>query len=178
MEEKPRSVASNGIYYGLITGTVMIVFSLIMFLLDLYLNKAVNWIGYIFLIAGMVYGTLEFRKKYSNGFLTYGKAFTSCFWIGLFAGIIASIYLFVFIQFIHPGFINEMLDQARESMVTSRPEMTEEQVEQALSMSAKFMTPVMMVIWGLVAYAAVSAVIGLILAIFLKKEDPSLNTSA
>ena len=121
-----------------------------MFLLDLYLNKAVNWIGYIFLIAGMVYGTLEFRKKYSNGFLTYGKAFTSCFWIGLFAGIIASIYLFVFIQFIHPGFINEMLDQARESMVTSRPEMTEEQVEQALSMSAKFMTPVMMVIWGII----------------------------
>jgi hypothetical protein len=177
MEEKPRSVISNGIFYGLITGAAIVVFSLIMFLLDLYLNKAVNWIGYIFLIAGMIWGTLEFRKKYANGFLTYGKAFSSCFWIGLFAGIIASVYLFVFIQFIHPGFINELLDQARENMLASRPDMTDEQMEQALSMSAKFMSPVMMVVWGLAAYAAISAVIGLILAIFLKKEDPSLNTN-
>jgi len=177
MEEKPRSVMSNGIYYGAITGAAIIVFSLIMFLLDLYLNKAVSWIGYVFLVAGMIWGTLEYRKKYSNGFLTYGKAFSSCFWIGMFAGILASIYLFVFIQFIHPGFINELLEQARANMLASRPDMTEEQLEQALSISAKFMSPVMMVVWGLAAYAAMSAVIGLILAIFLKKEDPSLKTT-
>lgn len=177
MEEKPRSIRTNGIYYGSITGAALIIFSLIMFLSDLYMNKAVNWIGYIFLVAGMIWGTLEFRKKYSNGFLTYGKAFGSCFWIGLIAGIIGSIYLFVFTQFIHPGFVNELLDQMRENMVTSNPEMSEEQVEQAISMSSKFMSPVMMTIWGLGAYAAMSAIIGLILAIFLKKEDPSLNTS-
>jgi hypothetical protein len=177
MEEKPRTVISNGVYFGLITGGVIILFSLIMFLLDLYMNKAVNWIGYIFLIAGMAYGTLEFRKKYSNGFLTYGKAFSSCFWIGLIAGVLASVYLFVFVQFIHPGFINELLDQARTNMLTARPDMSDEQLEQALEMSAKFMSPVMMTIWGLVIYAAASAIIGLILAIFLKKENPSLNTT-
>jgi hypothetical protein len=148
-----------------------------MFLLDLYLNKAVNWISYLFLVGGMVMGTIEFRKKYSNGFLTYGKAFTSCFLIGLIAGILGTCYFFVFIQFIHPGFINEMLDQVRASMLTSKPDMTEEQIEQAVSMSAKFMTPGMMTIWGMAAYAAMSAIIGLILAIFLKKEDPSLNTN-
>lgn len=177
MEEKPRSVISNGIYYGLITGAAMTVYSLIMFLLDLYLNKTVSWIGYLFLIGGMIWGTIEFRKKYSNGFLTFGKAFSSCFFIGLFAGIIASVYLYVFIQFIHPGFINELLNQARENMLVSKPDMTDEQLEQALSISAKFMSPVMMVIWGLAAYSAISAIIGLILAIFLKKEDTSLNTT-
>ncbi len=177
MEEKPRSVISNGIYYGLIAGAAIIVFSLIMFLLDLYLNKAVNWIGYVFLIAGMIWGTLEYRNKYSNGFITYGKAFSSCFWIGLFAGILASVYFFVFIQVIHPGFINEMLDQIRANIVASKPDMSEEQIEQAVSMSAKFMSPAMMSVWGFAAYAAMSAIIGLILAIFLKKEDPSLNTA-
>ena len=175
MEEKPRSVLSNGIYYGLITGAAMIVFSLVMFLLDLYLNKAVNWIGYLFLIAGMIWGTLEFRKKYSNGFLTYGKAFSSSFWIGLFAGILSSVYLFLFIRFIHPGFINELLDQMRTNLLTTNPDMSEEQIEQAVSISSKFMSPVMMTLWGLAAYAALSAIISLILAIFLKKEDPSLK---
>jgi len=177
MEEKPRSVLSNGFYYGMIIGGAMIVFSLILFLLDLHMNKSVTWISYLILAAGMVWGTIEYRKKYSNGFLTYGKAFLSCFWIGLFAGVLASVYLYVFVQFIHPGFISEILDQTRASIAESRPEMTEEQIEQAVEISAKFMSAPMMAIWGTVTYAAISAIIGLIAAIFLKKEDPTLNTT-
>ncbi len=155
----------------------MIVFSLIMFLLDLYLNKTLSWISYLLLAAGMLYGTLEFRKKFPNGYISYGKAFTSCFWIGLFAGILATIYMFVFIKFIHPGFIQELMDQIRTNMVTSRPGMSDEQVEQAMNMTAKFMSPVMMTLWGLVVYAISSAIISLILAFFLKKEDPTLKTT-
>ena len=177
MEEKPRSAISNGMYFGAITGAALIVFSLIMFLLDLYLNKTVSWISYLVLAGGMFYGTFDFRKKYTNGFMTYGKAFTACFWTGLFAGVIASVYMLIFAKFIHPGFINELLEQARASMLASKPDLSEEQLEQALSMSAKFMTPVMMTIWGLVVYAVSSAIIALILAFFLKKEDPSLNTT-
>ncbi|HNY03832.1 MAG TPA: DUF4199 domain-containing protein [Bacteroidales bacterium] len=177
MEEKPRTPIANGLTWGLITGGVLIVFSLIMFLADLYLNKTVNWIGYLFLIAGMIYGTLEYRKKYTGGFLTYGKAFSTSFWIGLFAGIVSSIYVFIFMQYIHPGFINELMDQSRTAIMTSNPNMSDEQVEQALAISSKFMSPVMMTIWGLVSYAVMSAIISLILAIFLKKEDPALKVT-
>ncbi len=176
MEEKSRTPISNGLIWGLITGVVLIVFSLVMFLADLYMNKAVNWIGYVFLIAGMVYGTLEFRKKYTGGFLTFGKAFSSCFWIGLFAGIVSTIYFFVFIQYIHPGFINELMEQSRTTIMTANPNMSDEDVERAVEMSSKFMSPVMMTIWGLVMYALMSAIFSLILAIFLKKEDPTLKT--
>jgi len=177
MEEKQPSVLSNGLLYGAITGIALILFSLILFLTDLYLNKTMSWISYLFLVGGMLYGTLEYRKKYTNGFITYGKAFISCFWIGLFAGIIGSLYMFVFAKYIHPGFVQELLDQARTNIMTTNPNMSDEQVEQAVSISAKFLSPGMMAVWGLVAYAAISAVIALILAIFIKKEDPSLKTT-
>ena len=177
MEEKQRSGMSNGLFYGAITGVAIIIFSLIMFLLDLYLNKSVSWISYLVLATGMLLGTLDYRKKHTNGYMTYGKAFTACFWIGLFAGILASLYMFVFAQFIHPGFVQELLDQVRTNMLTAKPDMSEEQVEQAVAVTAKFMSPIMMTIWGLVGYAASSAVIGLILAIFLKKEDPALKAT-
>jgi ABC-type sugar transport system permease subunit len=95
----------------------------------------------------------------------------------LFAGILATIYFYLFVQFIHPAFVNELLDQMRANMLTSSPEMSEDQMEQAISMSSKFMSPVMMTIWGFVTYAAMAAILGLILAIFLKKEDPSLKTT-
>lgn len=175
MEEKTRTVLSNGLFYGLITGVAVIIYFLITFLLDLYLKQAVSWIVYIFIAGGMLYGTLEFRKKYSGGFLTYGRAFSSCFWIGLFAGILASLYGYVFANFIHPGFVQELLEQIRANMLAKKPDMPEEQIEQAMAMTSKFMTPVMMVIWSLVMYTLSSAIIGLILAIFLKKEDKSLN---
>ena len=176
MEEKPRSVIANGLVFGMITGGAVILFSLILFLTDLYLNQGVSWISYLILAGGLFYGTSEYRKKYTNGFMTYGKAFSSCFWIGIFTAIIGSAYMFVFAQFIHPGLIQEILDQTRAKLA-GKPEMTEEQIEQALYYTAKFISPLMMTITGFFMYAVSSTIIGLILAIFLKKEDPSLNSS-
>lgn len=171
MEEKQKSVISSALVFGLITGAAGIVFHLVTYLSNLYLNQYVSWLGYLVVAAGMVYGTLDYRKKQSGGFLTYGKAFSSCFWIGLFAGIVSTFYFFIFINYLHPGMVNEILEQARVKMLEQNS-MSEDQVEQALAMQQKFMSPLMMTLWGFFAYAIVSAILGLILGIFLKKNDP------
>jgi hypothetical protein len=173
MEEKPRSVSMNALWFGVITGAILILYSLLLFLAGMHTNKYLGYIGYVFLIGGMVWGTLEYRKKYLGGFMTYGKAFTSCFMTGLYAGILISVYMFIFAKFIHPGFIQELLDISRQAIYETNSGMTDEQVEQALEISAKFMTPVMMTVWSLVGYLFASAIFGLLAAIFLKKEDKS-----
>jgi hypothetical protein len=175
MEENPRSSAQNGIIFGLMTGAALVVFSLILYISGQLMNKTLGYLSFVLLIGGMVYGTLEYRKKYANGFLSYGKAFTSCFLIGLFAGLVAAVYTFVFAQFIFPGYGNMILEKAREGMLTSGREMSEEQIDTALEYTRKFTTPVMMAIWGTVTYALFSAIFALIIAIFLKKEDPALK---
>lgn len=175
MEEKPRSIAANSLWYGVITGAALIVFSLLMFLAGLHTKSYLNYIGYVILIGGMVWGTMEYRNKYLGGFMPYAKAFTSCFLIGLFAGVLIAIYTWVFAQYIHPGFIQELLDISREKIVESSANMSEEQIEQALEMSAKFMSPVMMAVWSFLAYVFASAILGLIVAIFMKKEDKSVT---
>ena len=177
MEEKPRSLSQNALYFGLITGAALVVYSLILYLSGQYMNKTLGYFSFILLVGGMVYGTLDYRKKNMNGFLTYGKAFSSCFLIGLFAGIIAAVYSFVFAQFIYPGYVNEILDKTRESMLSSGGGMTEEQIDTALEYTRKFTSPVMMAVMTLVIYPVFSAILSLIIAIFLKKEDPTLNTN-
>jgi len=177
MEEKVRTTTTQGLYFGLITGAGLIVLSLILFIAGVYMNKAVSSISYLVLIAGMVYGTLDFRKTYSNGFLTYGKAFSLCFKIGLFASLVAAVYAFIFAQFIHPGFVGEILEQSREQIMTSNPSMSEEQVDMAMEWTAKFTTPVMIMVWGFIVNTIFSVVIALLAALFLKKEDPSLKAS-
>jgi len=174
--EKKQSVAANALTYGLIAGAVIIVYSLVLYIANIYLNKGVSSISYLFLLAGMVWGTLEYRKKSDNGFMTYGQAFASCFMIGLVAGVLATIYMFIFVQYINPGMINEIIEQARIQMQSQN--LTDDQIESALDMTRKFTSPVLITIWGLVAYAGISAILGLLAAIFLKKIDPNAPSSA
>ena len=171
METKKPSVSANAINYGLITGAVMIVYSLILYIANLYMNRNLGYISYVFLVAGMGWGTFELRKKYENGLMTYGEAFISCFLIGLFAGILSTIYIFVFAKFINPGFINEILEQSRVQMQARN--MNDDQIETAMEYTKRFTSPVWLVIWGFVAYVFMSLVLGLIAAIFLKKTDSS-----
>ncbi|MDP1622161.1 MAG: DUF4199 domain-containing protein [Bacteroidales bacterium] len=177
MEEKPRSTTQIGLHYGLITGIALVVFSLILFIAEQHMNRTLSYFSFVLMIGGMVWGTLEYRKTSLNGYIPYGKAFSSCFMIGLFAGIVAAIYAYFFAQFIHPGYGEEIIDKAREGMMSSGQEMSEEQMNTALEWTRKFTSPVMMAIWGLIVYIAGSAIIALIVAIFLKKEDPTLNTT-
>jgi hypothetical protein len=175
MEEKKRSVSANALNYGLITGAVLIVYSLILFISNLYLNRSLGYVSYLFMLGGMVWGTLEYRKKNENGLMTYGDAFTSCFMIGLFAGILGTIYIFVFAKFINPGFINEIIEQARVKMQAKN--LSEDQIETALDYTRKFTTPLWMIIWGFLIYVLMSLVLGLLAAIFLKKADPNAPKS-
>jgi ABC-type multidrug transport system fused ATPase/permease subunit len=177
MEEKPRSATMHAMYYGLITGAAMVIFSLILYIADLYMNSTIGYISFLILIGGMIWGTLDFRKLSPNGLLTYGKAFSTCFLIALFAAIISALYTFVFAEFINPNFSQEILDKAREGMMNSGQPMTDEQIDQAMTWTERFTTPVMITIWGFITTVAISAIISLVAAIFLKKEDKSLNAT-
>ena len=177
MEEKPRSITMHSLNYGLITGAAMVVCSLILYILNLYMNRPLGFLQYLILIGGMVYGTLEYRKNYRNGFLTYGQAFTTCFMIGLFATILLVIYSFIFTTYIYPGFVQEILDKARENMVNSGSEMTEQQIESALEITKRFTTPLLMTVLGLVTGLFFSSILALVAAIFLKKEDQTLTNT-
>lgn len=171
MEEKKNSSIQNAMIYGLITGVVMIVFHLLMFIMNLYMNRSIQYVSYLLLLAGMVYGTYDYRKKSTGGFMTYGQAFSSLFLIGLFAGILGAIYSFIFASYIHPGIINEIIDQARAGMQDKN--MTDDQIETALQYTRKFTSPAMMLIFGLLGYSIISLILGLLAAIFLKKNDPN-----
>ena len=177
MEEKPRSVSVNALWYGLIAGAGMIVYSLILFLLDQHTNRYLGLLGLLVLAGVMVWGTIDYRNKYLGGYMAYGKAFVSCFLIGLVATIISIVYFYFFVTLIHPGFLNEMTDLTREQLINQYPDWSDEQIEQMMNSQSFMMKPAVMTIFGLIQYLIISAVMALIAAIFIKKEDKSLNTS-
>lgn len=173
MDEQPKSSTSNALTYGLITGAVMIVYSLILYLLNLHLNKYLGYISFFIMIAGMSYGTIQFRNKIMKGFISYGKAYSSGFMIALFAGILGAIYAYIFYKLIAPDVVGEILDMTRQNIMSKSPQLSDEQVEQAMNMTAKFMTPALMSIFYLIYSLIVAAIGSLITSIFIRKEDQS-----
>jgi len=173
MEEKKKSVAIHGITYGAITAVVVIVVSLLLYILDLHLNKNVSWITLLFLVAGVVWGQFEYRNKVLGGFITYGKAFSAGFMITLFSGIFLIIYNFVFYQVIAPDTIDQIIEIQRQTLVESNPQMTDEQIEQSMEVASRFSSPLMLIIWGFVSQLVIGAIVCLITSIFVKKEDQS-----
>jgi hypothetical protein len=83
----------------------------------------------------------------------------------------------IYTKFINPGFINEIVEQARIKM-QAKNNLTEDQIETALDYTRKFTTPLWFAILGLLASAFMSLILGLLAAIFLKKVDPSAPKSA
>ena len=102
MEEKTKSIAMNGINYGVVGAAAMIIFNLILYLIGENLNESITWIVYLFLIGAIVWVTIEYRNKVLVGIMSYGKAFSTSFMIVLFAAIIVAIYSFIFFMFIAP----------------------------------------------------------------------------
>lgn len=177
MENEKMSSGKVALNYGLILGVVLIVYSLILYLVDVPLESLqyANWVGYLFTIVAMVMGIKAYRDKYAGGFITYGKSFSMGFLIALYAAIIGAIYGFIYFSYINPGIIQEMMDLRVAEMWEQNPEMTDQQFEMAESWMKRFMSPIAMVVMGFIENVVISLIISLIVSIFMQKKDKSLE---
>jgi hypothetical protein len=172
METKAQSPVNNALIYGIFTGAAMIICMLILHLAGLYLVPGLQYLIYIFTFLGMYLGTVNYRNKVTGGFISFGTAFYSDFMIGLFSSILYVLFFFLYIKFINPGMIDEMMQMARQK-VEENPNLTEEQIEQALSISQRMMSPALLTIFGFIGNMIFSTVIAVIVALFVKKTDNS-----
>lgn len=173
MEENNKSAIMPSLMYGIYLGFALILFSLILFLAEVDFESRLKWISYLILAAGLFWAMISFRDKHNGGFVSYGKAFGVGFWTGLFAAIISAIFTYFYVVYIDAGLVDQILLQAEESILESNPNMSDEQLEQALSITEMFTSPVMMTVWAFVGNIVVATILSLIIAIFAKRENPS-----
>jgi len=174
MEQKPTSSFAAAMMPGIYLGVALIVFRLILFLLDVEMESYLNWTIYVVLAIGLYLGIINFRDKHRGGLITYGNAFGAGFAIGLFASLIMGIFTYFFVEYIDTSVVGQVMIKAEEGMLAQNPDMTDEQLDQALSMVKIFSSPVMMAVLGFVYNLVISVIFSLIIAIFAKREDRSI----
>jgi hypothetical protein len=168
MENKPSPfVASMG--YGLILSLAMIVFSLVLFLLDLHMKPGINYVSYLILIAGLLLAQLNFRNKHLGGYITYGKAFNVGMLTSLCVAFIVGFYTYIFFKFIDPGAMELAMTMAEQRMMDQGS--SEAEIEQGMNFIQSMQTPGMFTFLAFAGNLLIGMVISLVTAIFVKKED-------
>ncbi len=176
MEKKP-TLFKNALMYGVFTAIVLIVIDVVFYLTGLPSTSKIRYISFLFIIGGMMLGTIKYRDKVMGGYISYGKAFLSCFLIALIAGLITAIYSYIFLSFIDPAYLQTTIEQGMEQSRAKLEAkgMSEEQIQSSMDMASGFMKPGMMSLMAFFGTAIWGAILALIVSIFIKKENKSFD---
>jgi hypothetical protein len=168
MENKPSTlVVSLG--YGVIIALAIIVFSLILFLLNVVQGSALEYLTYLILLGGLFLAQTNFRNKYLGGYIEYGKAFVIGMLISLFVAIIFGIYTFVFLKYIDPGAMEEAMSVAEQKLMDRG--MSDMEIEQGMAIARKFQSVGLSSFGSFLVTFIFGIILSLITAIFVKKEN-------
>ncbi len=173
--EKQTSLLQNSLYYGLLTGVAYIVVSLLYYALEVDQTGWLNYLTFIILLIGIFIGTKAYRDKHSGGFLSYGRCVGSGVMISLVVGIIMSVFTYTFYEFFDPSELTKIVDLTEQKMADQG--LSDQEIEQAMAISSKFMTPLVMsltVVFGMVFWGTIFS---LIISIFIKKENDSFDAT-
>ena len=182
MKEKSKSLSSYVLHYSLFPAAVMIVYSIIFRLsgviLHLIHGKSALFnvhLPFIFVIIVMIYGTIKYRKQNLNGYISYSKAFTTCFLIGLFIAIINGAFNFIYFKYIDPGVFHQRMNEIVMEQIRSK---TLQMTDQILAIYTSMLhSPLFVSLLFIFILTIFSVIFSLVLAIFLKKKDKSLPTT-
>lgn len=169
MERTKSAFLRNAATYGAITGMSFIILSLVLYVFNLENQTVAQWLNYAIIIAGIWLGNKNFRDKMNFGNLTYGKSLGSGVLISLFSSIIFAFYTFVFFKIIDPGSIEKIYEVAEQSMM-KQGTMSEKDIEMAMEVTKKMMTPFSMSIFVILGFVFWGFLFSLIISIFVKKK--------
>jgi hypothetical protein len=169
MEKKNTSLFYNGLIWGLILGFAGIIYQVILYMLDQNLNPTLGYLGIVITLVVLVLGMRSFRDSIRGGVLPFGPAFGFGVVVVIVSGIIGIIYAYLLWTVIDPDIITKMMELQTEKMMERG--LPDEAVEQAMSMTSKFMKPGVMAATGFATSVFFGAIVSLIVAAIMKRDE-------
>jgi len=168
MQNEP-SVARVALKYGLITAVVSIIYNTILIIAEQNQNQTLSMLGLVILVVGMVYAMREFKSN-NDGFMSYGQGLSIGTMLAAISGLLGSIFLIFYSQFIDTNYIQKMLDNSQADM--ERRGMSDVQIEAGMGFSEKLMSPGIMFAVGVFFSIFFGFIIALIVSAIMRRNRP------
>lgn len=159
--------------YGIILGLIIVVLAVLMYITGM-IDIGEQWpvyLYYLFFPFFIGYAVFQYRKK-NSGFLSLKDAMKVGVTIALIGGIVYGIYNVTFMYFIEPETVDKVVKIAEEKMYEQSPNMTEEQVAEAMKYVRRFSNPLFASAMYLLLSAMFGFFYGLISGAIFQRQRP------
>lgn len=168
MEDKVTT-SKIGMKYGFIGAIVLIIYGLILQISGLAGNQALGYLNLLFLGVIIVLAHNAFKSG-GDGYMSLGQGIGIGVLISVVSGVGSSIFSYIYIKFIDDSMLQMARDKALENLEAKG--MSEDQIEQAMSWTEKFTTPLMILIFGIIFTVFFGFILSLLISLFTKKSNP------
>ena len=158
---------TSHIIKGAILGGISILFSIIIYVFNLYTTQWLSWISYAILIGGIIYGNILFANQNDNN-VSFGNIFAHGFKTTAVVIVISVLYT-VLSLFIFPDMVDKIIEISRTAMAKN-PQMTDEMIDQAITMTKKLFLP--FAIAGAIFGTGFLGAIGSLIGAAVAKKNP------
>jgi hypothetical protein len=168
MEESKNDILKHSATYGAIIGFALIIYSVLLYILNLSLSRSLGYLSFLIIIGGLYIGIKNFRENEPSKVISYGRAVGVGVLICVFFGFLASVFTYLQFKFIDPGLTEKMLVMAEEKLLERG--LPDDMIEMQMAGMSKMFAPGLMAIFGFIGNMFWGTIISLILAAILKRE--------
>ena len=175
--ENPQSISKFSLNPGLMLGGALVFISATIYAsgIDIFENTWIGWITYLVMAFTFYYYQTSYRDNQNEGFLSLGDAVKIGVTIAVIAGAITAVYNVIFANFIAPDYLDKVLLKMEEKMVEQDPNIRQEEIDLAIKMTKKVMSPYISVPLEIVGKAVSGLVLSLATGFFVKRKNPDFS---
>jgi hypothetical protein len=172
MEEKVKAPFwKPALMYGAILGLVSVFISLVFYFIGMATVNWTNSVSMLVRLVLLVYLMIQYRNVHLGGYASFGQIFLMVLVsAGIVATIINAAYTYLLFNVIDPGLIDQVRI-ATEERIMSNSRIPESMYDDILEKMENRMTVTRMIRMALILGPIIYALIGLIVAAFIKKEE-------
>lgn len=174
MEQKVNVWKAN-LTNGLILGLTGVVYTLVMYFLDLTFNEVQSYVLMVVQIVLLYFLLKSYRDNFMHGQITYGQSVGAGVVIILYSAIISAIFMYILFTVIDSGLTDKQLAFVEEKLMAKG--IPQEAIDAGMTIQRKIMKPEIMAPFSILASLFSGTIISLIVSIFIKKEgNPLIDT--
>lgn len=166
------TTSAVAIRFGLITGLISVIISLALYTTGTE-QSPLKWLSSVVLIGGLVLAMRQYKQSH-GGYMSYGEGLGIGTLLSAVTGVLSAIFIYVYMGFMDPSAIQRMTDKARSDM-EARGGLSDEQIDQGMAMTSKFMTVPALTISVLIGSIIIGFLLSLVISAIIKTSKPEFE---
>lgn len=167
-----KKKSSDYIGKGLLLSLVLMIVDLIGGFAHLRFDTWFKWLTTVIMLVAIIVFCIQYGKQHTEG-VTFGKVFGYGFKIALVVSLLMVVYSMLSFYLIFPEFAEQLLIKTRTDL-EAKGGLSEEQIDQGVAMTKKFMQPLPVMIFTFLATLFFGTIAALLGGAFAKKSETSV----